>query len=394
MVIQLILLAVVLIALFIKRRHELRISFPAVQFNRTALLFGVAALLVGAITLYFLVMAARTVPHGDYDAQAIWNLRARFIYRLDDAWKDSFSPLINRNFHMDYPLLIPLSVVGGWNTLGVEVPRVPSLIAMLFLLGMAGILYFSISYLRSSSQAAIAVILLLATPRLLVISTFQTAEVPLMYFFLASASLLALAGRENNQGLFFLAGMMAGLAAWTKNEGLPFLLLMPICTMLVFGIQQARIRILSLLGGMAFPMLIVGLFKTLISANNDLFTDNGLSSIIAKLFTPTRYVQIAGNLISELVQLGGWPVSILIVLVAYGWIIGKTRASSVAERAFWILPVLQFIVYMLIYLITPHDLQWHLKYSTERLLLHLFPLALSAFFLYVKTPESVLGKVK
>ena len=68
-----------------------------------------------------------------YDAQAIWNLRARFMYRSGNAWEAAFSPLINRNFHMDYPLLVPLSVLGGWTTLGGEVLRVPSMLSMLFL---------------------------------------------------------------------------------------------------------------------------------------------------------------------------------------------------------------------------------------------------------------------
>ena len=138
---------------------------------------------MGAVAVYFLVIYSRVAPHGDYDSQAIWNLRARFIYRFGDAWENAFSPLINRNFHMDYPLLIPLSVVGGWNTLGSEVLRVPTMLSMLFLFGMAGTIYSVIAYLRSSSQAAIAVILLLATPGLLLFSTFQTADIASYVFF-------------------------------------------------------------------------------------------------------------------------------------------------------------------------------------------------------------------
>jgi heme/copper-type cytochrome/quinol oxidase subunit 4 len=394
LLIEMLFLVVVLAALFIQRRHDLRISFPFVEFNRISLLFGIAVILVTAITLYYLVTMARTLPHGDYDAQAIWNLRARFMYELGDEWEHSFSPLINRNFHMDYPLLIPMSVLGGWNALGGEVLRVPSLISMLFLFGLAGTLYFFICHLRSSTQAAIAVILLLATSRLLVISTFQTAEVPLMYFFLASATLLVLAQKENNHGLLFMAGMMAGLGAWTKNEGLPFMLLVLFCTFISFKAQQVRRWFFYIIGGMALPLLTIILFKTLISVNNDLFVDNGIRAIITKLFTLTRYVQIAGSLLSELRQLGGWSFSILLILLIYAVIMGGKVSVNTAENTIWVLALSQFLVYMLIYLITPHDLAWHTKYSMERLLLHIFPLALSAFFLFVNTPESVLNKVK
>jgi 4-amino-4-deoxy-L-arabinose transferase-like glycosyltransferase len=265
---------------------------------------------------------------------------------------------------------------------------------MLFLFGMAGIIYCVIAYLRSSSQAAIAAILLLGTPGLLLFSTFQTADIPLTYFFLASAGLFVLAGNENNRNLLFLSGMMAGLSAWTKNEGIPFVILLILCTIFVFGIRQARANLFSLLAGMALPSMIIILFKTVISVNNDLFTNNGLSEIISKLLNPTRYIQILPHLISELIHIGNWPISIIVVLLVYGWIVGIRNPSSLTEKVLWIIPLSQFAIYMLIYIITPHDLEWHLNYSMSRLLIHLFPLALLSFFLLVNTPETAFNQVK
>jgi hypothetical protein len=387
-------LALVLIVLFAKKRISIHTAFKPLSFTGIQILFGVAIIFAGAIALYFLIVYARLAPHGDYDAQAIWNLRARFIYRFGDAWKNAFSPLINRNFHMDYPLLIPLSVVGGWNTLGGEVLRVPSMLSILFLFGLAGVVYGVIAYLRTHSQAAIATTVLLATPGLLIFSTFQTADIPLTYFFLASASLFVLASHENSRNLLFLSGIMAGLSAWTKNEGIPFVVLVVIATILISGIRQARVHLFSLLAGMALPLLTLVLFKTVVSVNNDLFTNNGLSEIISKLITPARYIQIATHLISEFIHLGNWPISIMAVLLVYGSIMGIRNPSSLTEKALWVIPLAQFTIYILIYVITPHDLEWHLNYSMSRLLIHLFPLALLSFFLFVNTPETALNTVK
>jgi hypothetical protein len=389
--IEAIFLMLVLVALSLQRQMSLNISLKSLALTRIQVLLGLAAIFVGVVALYYSVIYARVAPHGDYDAQAIWNLRARFIYRSGDAWENAFSPLINRNFHMDYPLLVPLSVVGGWNSLGGEVLRVPSALAMLFLFGMAGIIYSVIAYLRSSSQAAIACTVLLGTPGLLLFSTFQTADIPLTYFFLASAGLFVLAGNENNRSLFFLSGMMAGLSAWTKNEGLPFVILMILCTTFVFGIRHVRMNLISLLAGMALPLLTIILFKTVISVNNDLFTNNGMPDIISKIFTPTRYIQISTHLIPELIHLGNWPISIIAILLIYGWIMGIRNSNSLTEKALWIILVSQFSVYMMIYVITPHDLEWHLNYSMSRLLIHLFPLTLLSFFLFVNTPETALS---
>ena len=394
LLIEAIFLTLVVIALFSQKRIFFNFTLKPTAFTRIQVLSGLALIFVGAVALYFLVIYGRLAPHGDYDAQAIWNLRARFIFRSGAAWENAFSPLINRNFHMDYPLLIPLTVVGGWNTLKGEVLRVPTILSMLFLFGMAGIMYSVIAYLRTSSQAALATIILLVTPGLLIFSTFQTADIPLTYFFLASASLFILASHENNRNLLFLSGVMAGLAAWTKNEGIPFVVLMIICTILVFGIRQTRTSFVSLLVGLASPLLIIILFKAIISVNNDLFSNNGFFGIISKLVTPSRYIQILTHLISELIHLGNWPLSIIALLLIYGGIMGIRIPGSLTERILWIIPLSQFAIYMLIYVITPHDLQWHLNYSMSRLLIHLFPLALLSFFLFVNTPETALNKVK
>jgi hypothetical protein len=381
-------LIVVLLALFSQKRLSLRIQPGSMSLTRSQFLFGLAAILVAVVTFYYSINFARLAPHGDYDAQAIWNLRARSIYRLGNAWEQAFSPLINRNFHMDYPLLIPLSVVGGWNTLGGEVLRVPAVLAIIFLFGLAGIIYMTTAYLRSSSQASLVVILLLATPGLLLYSTFQTADVPLTYFFAGSVSLFILGVNEQNRSLLFLSGIMAGLAAWTKNEGIPFVLIMLFCALLLFGIRSAKI----LLTGMAFPLGTVILFKVFVSANNDLFTQNPLSEMMSKLIEPERYLQILTHLTSELIRLGDWPISIVVALLAYGAIIGLRKSNTPAERFSLLIPMSQFLIYLFIYVISPRDLEWHLNYSMSRLLMHVFPLALLSSFLLLNTPDTALRK--
>jgi hypothetical protein len=382
-------LGAILIALGLRRRFSFVHALPRLSISPLQGFLGFAAGVVLLASIYYAITFARLTPHGEYDAQAIWNLRARSIYRLGDAWENAFSPLLNRNFHMDYPILLPLSVVGGWNTLGGEVLRVPAVIGMLFLFGMAGVIFSTVALLRSGSQAALALITLLATPSLLFFSKFQAADIPLTYFFLAVTSLLILAGRQADRGPLFLAGLMAGLAAWTKNEGLPFLLVIAVCTVLMFDARRLRTTLPALLAGLAFPGLTIVLFKGLISANNDLFAGNGFLAIVSKFFEPARYTQIASHLLPELLRLGGWPLSIVLVLVVYGVILGVKQPAVRTEKFVWVIPLGQLVIYLLIYMITPHDLEWHLNYSMDRLLVHLFPPALLSFFLWVNPPESL-----
>lgn len=392
LLIQTVLLSATLILLYFQNRLSLA-AFPrSVSLTRTQLLLSLAAGLVLVFALQYSLVSTRISPHGDYDAQAIWNLRARFIYRLDDEWRNAFSPNINRNFHMDYPLLVPMNVVGGWNTLRDEVVRVPAVQSVLFLLGLAGLLYSALGYLRSASQAALAVIVALATPYLLLFSSFQTADIPLAYFFLASAVLLVLARREQSRGLLFLCGLMAGLSSWTKNEGLSFTLIVVAVTLAAFFQKQKWRSISSLISGMALPLLTLLLFKILFPARNDLLAENDLLPIIQKLSDPARYGTILTYLKSELGVLGGWPFSILVLLAVYGLVMGAgaTPRDRIEPWLVMIL-VVQSLAYFLVYLITPNELEWQINYSLSRLLIHLFPMGLLWFFMFVRTPENVPG---
>ncbi|HEY3038658.1 MAG TPA: hypothetical protein VGJ66_07965, partial [Pyrinomonadaceae bacterium] len=58
-----------------------------------------------------LVILAIKKPHGEWDAWAIWNMRARFIFRAGPFWRDAFSYVIDRS-RPDYPILIPASIAG------------------------------------------------------------------------------------------------------------------------------------------------------------------------------------------------------------------------------------------------------------------------------------------
>lgn len=51
---------------------------------------------------------------------------------------------------------------------------------------------------------------------------------------------------------------------------------------------------------------------------------------------------------------------------------------------------LMIMGYSLVYLITPYDLNWHLRTSLPRLLVQLWPSILLIYFMIVRTPEEAL----
>jgi hypothetical protein len=53
---------------------------------------------------------------------------------------------------------------------------------------------------------------------------------------------------------------------------------------------------------------------------------------------------------------------------------------------------LQLAGYFLIYVLTPHNIEWHLRTSLYRLLVHVFPSFLFLLFASVSEPESIFSE--
>ena len=73
-----------------------------------------------------------------------------------------------------------------------------------------------------------AALFLLATAYFVRLGGDQYADIPMGFFILSTAVLLMLseatAATGGSKGLLSLAGLTAGFAAWTKNEGVLFVL--------------------------------------------------------------------------------------------------------------------------------------------------------------------------
>ena len=97
-----------------------------------------------------------------------------------------------------------------------------------FTFAAVGLLAAGVCRLRSRNQGLLAGAVLLGTKAFVMLGAAQYADVPLAFFILATVLLLGLddAAEQSSPGLVLLAGFCAGLAAWTKNEGLLFLVVM------------------------------------------------------------------------------------------------------------------------------------------------------------------------
>jgi hypothetical protein len=350
---------------------------------------GLAALAVRHVVCFFEVE-----PHGAWDAYGFWNTRARCLYRGTEAWRDAFSPLQD---HADYPLFLPATIARCWLYADDDATTGPIIVALLMATLTAGVLISALSLLRGGGQGWLGGMALLGAVGYVADIGIQYADVPLGFFILATAVALVLHDRTGRTSRLFpvLAGAFAGLAAWTKNEGLLFLAAVPVARCVIVRLGPGVRAFLPELAGYVLGLLPAGLtllyFKLAIAPPNDLLASER-PTIWGMVTDWDRHELIIRALASAAWDLGRF---LLPVLIAYALLIGRAPA---ARRGPGIATVVSLLLlmgagYYLIYLTTPHDLRWHLETSLDRLLAQLWPLMLFGYFLLVATPDERAGTV-
>lgn len=366
------------------------------RFNRFLLIAFAVAFASAAISFIFMSLKN---PHGEWDAWAVYNMKARFFFRAGEHWQDLFSEPM-RWTSTDYPLLIPASIAGLWTLIGRETLIVPSAVAMIFTLATVGLLSSSVSKLRSKNQGLLAGLLLLCTPYFLIHGADLYCDIPVGFFFLATIALLSLQTRlpDGDHRFLVLAGITTGLAAWTKNEGLVFLVAVVAAHFLAVvprnGIKPF-IRQMFYFGAGTLPFLALIVYLKLAFAHSSLLLAQPAGRKLSDvLFDPSRYRLILESFIKESYGFGSWAISIVPLLLLYILIVGvkvEQRERASVAAAFIILSIM-LLGYFMIYVISPRDLVWHINVSLNRLYTQLWPSFIFVFFMIARTPEQALAK--
>jgi len=348
--------------------------------------FGTAAI----VAFISVMTSSAALPHGDWDAWAIWNQHARFLFRGggSDEWRALFSI---RWSQPDYPLLLPASVARVWAYAGHESTFGPAFIAMVF--GMASVVLV-VTTLRGR-VAWIAGTLILAASAFLTQVASQCADVPLAFFILAALAVACGDGLhwQGHRTGALVAGALSGMAAWTKNEGLVFVLLMAIVAVAVTvrpsrpghdSDTRVRLRPFAPWRGRAveqawwgmvgaLPVVIaLAWFKLSLAPSSGLVEGQSLSVIASRLLDPGRHAAVAVLMVQHAIRWSG-PVAIAIFPLSGLAAIGVAIRGGGVVRTMTIVLGMMLLSYYLVYVMSPFDVTWHVSTSVDRLLVHLWP---------------------
>lgn len=351
--------------------------------------------IVLVITWIRVVQIAIALPLGEWDAWTLWNLRAKFLAGPGGSWRYAVSPLLYGT-HPDYPLLLSAFVARVWRA-GGSVYQAGGAVALLapvvtalgFFAALLALLMSAVALLRGTASALLAGLVILSTTSLLIWAPSQYADIPLAFFYLGAIALILLAPSATPGGARILpwAGMCAGLAAWTKNEGVVFL----ICITVVFfaftlwrlGTKIALIRTGLLFAGAAPGVLLTLWLKFFLAPATDPLVTQGISGL-GRLHDVSRYVEVASGFLHHLLNLGSGlahPLILLAILaIVLRWQVEKRDQLAVLIASTAV--VLVLFSYCGVLVITPWGLEWQLQSSLDRLILQVWPsFLLVSFFL-------------
>lgn len=325
-------------------------------------------------------------PHGLWDAFNYWNLKAKLISRAPGDWPLLFHQMISDDFHPDYPLLQTGYVARCWLFMKNESVWGPIVVSSIFTFCTIGLLASSVRILTNKINGLIAGLILLATPFYMTMGDSQYADNTVGFFYLATVVLLTFARKEpSNKPLLFIAtGIMAGLSAWSKNEGLLFIACLFCSQIFLLFFKNYRelfMELKYLFLGMLPVLILIAYHKIAIAPPNDIVSAQGMQTLV-KIGDYSRYKTIFKWWLEQFKTFGKWvlnPWWLFLFGILYKGIDFKKNRNNLIS--FLILLILMLMGFFFIYIISPLDLEFHLSTSLHRLFFQLFPTFIFIYFL-------------
>jgi hypothetical protein len=364
---------------------------PGTNFN-ILLYSGLAVLVIGNLVAFAYQCSIR--PHGDFDAMMDWTLKARFLYALDFDLRRSL-PVELFWSHPEYPLLLPISICEIWCATRNTEQLAPHIVAAIFTASTAILFWSALSTIKNSQQASLASLFLLSTPFFVLSGSMLIADAPIGFFFLAATTCTFLQCTEKKRYPFLpieiLAGLSAGLAVWTKREGIIFLLSYSAAIVITnIKAPQKCIRelLLFLLGALPGLFCLL-LLKDIWPAYSPL-----MSSFDWKPFLePHTYLTVLKLDFLQFFSFGRWQLSPIPILLLY-FIIYRSHPRLAIKRTsqkFLLTFILMNLSYFIYFINFGAGAAFEVACTANRLLIQLWPSMLLTLFINCQSPSEILA---
>jgi hypothetical protein len=329
-------------------RHRARAVVDLVHYSPAAAVFD-AISIVGMAGYAALSTIA---PIWEFDYLGDWGLKGRLFWEARGIDWPFLEHAFHRAIHPDYPLLLPLSfdvlavARGEWNDRALGLLNVVFALALLLVARRLAVEETGSAV--GGAFIAAALLPFAASPWI------GLAEAPLAAY--ATVAILLLRVDDSR---VTIAAVLLGLAASAKNEGLTLIVAVAIAL-----VVAGRARLLPRL----WPAVAIPLPWLLLRLTRDIPTDLATGNVLSRV---AAHMEDPGQLLGALARYPvGKPFYWVGIIAAFALL----RSRLVTRERFALTAiVVQFAFYIGAYLSSPHDLDWHLRWSWERVVSHLTP---------------------
>jgi len=363
-------------------------SPPAPSLDREPRALRAIALLillaVAAPALEGVAAGLESWPEGTWDAVAIWNARARLLFR-DAGAAGSVLARLDDDAHPGYPLLLPASLAASWKLLGYESRAASAAESVAWLAACVLVTALALSRPGRWSAGVLGGAALLALSPFVKWAPSQCTDLAVAYALLLAAVALAPRTAESRWPADplppALGGWALGLLALAKNEGLP------LAAGLAFGwgIATFARRRRATQGWLPVALALAPFLAALGAQRLGLSPGQRRSVFLDgpwldRLTDPARWSEVLDALWLRAVggpEPHGWgPFWLVLLLLALlGLALPRDRAAR-APAAFGLLAALSTA--LAAFLLTVIELRYHIGSALDRLLAQAAPLALVA----------------
>jgi heme/copper-type cytochrome/quinol oxidase subunit 4 len=349
------------------------------RLSRVLLTFG------SIIALAYLLRLA-VEPLLSSDTMAFWSLKAKEFFHHHAVYVDSYlnaSYDVGRFFHVDYPPLWPLMADISYVLLGHMQEAMQKTTTWIFCLSAtAAVWAFAKERLRSNNKAIIMAFIVLAAPQFLTNLFTNThmayGDYPLAMMMLFSTIFLVKSFDSLPNSTWLLALLFASLAGVIKNEGIPFLLLVSVILtgrylMHIYRHRRERKTLWDALIAIGATVIILlpNIMWVLYKQKHNLVVEFRTANLAASGMSVMERLTVVGRTSYEYLKDHSM----------YWWQIAAVGLGSVAacwqrnKKAITVLFIIAGMIasYLLSFIFSPHELQYHVSASIDRLFSQLLP---------------------
>lgn len=319
-------------------------------------------------------------PHGYWDAWQMWTPKALILYQAGGEWANRLSTF---ETHPSYPLLVPLTTARLWTWVGTPFHLGASFAnSYAYAMSTLGVVVGATGLFGGKRAAAVAAAAIAAVPAFPAWTAAMYADLQVSFHVVALTALLAWsAATPRSAGLVALAGVAIGGMLWSKNEGMMLAIAafpaVAVALVTPFDWRRGGITAVCLVLATAPFLFCLFHFKLVYAPAGEMAEALLSSKTAGTLLEAERWSIVLRHGARIVLQENIAIIAAVLSMIAF-W--RRPIWPGRSGLAIASLPLLAAFGYLYVYLRTPHSLSWHLGTSLSRILLHVFPSALLAFF--------------